>query len=240
MNPSLYVSDQTKAAAEALLRKGTGDAAREAVALLLQDTTATKGGGVGGADAGQLLSQGLAEVIRRPHEALGVAVGSSEGEVRRAFRKQALKYHPDKTQGATTQLFQSLTTASQRAVDPSHKPPPAAQHAPKPPTPQQPPPRPAAKPQAAAQPQPSQRPQQADADQAKPKKPHAASGAQGRDSYREYNQYRVSIYEKQCFRRRGSKAHGRLGHVRLAHITPCVCAGVCVRACVVCASWRVV
>ena len=122
MNPTLYVSDKTRRAAEQLLRKGTGDSARDAVAMLLMDD----GGGVGGTDCGALLSKGLAEVIKRPHEALGVAAGASEGDVRKAFRKQALRYHPDKTGGTTTQLFQSLTTASQRAADPSFRPPPAA------------------------------------------------------------------------------------------------------------------
>lgn len=87
MNPTLYVSEKTRSSAEKLLRKGTGDAAREAVALLLQDNS----GGVGGTDAGKLLSQGLAEVIKRPHEALGCPVGSTEAEVRRAFRKQVIK-----------------------------------------------------------------------------------------------------------------------------------------------------
>lgn len=200
MNPSLYVSNRTKASAEVLLRKGTGDAAREAVALLLQDTIAAKGGGVGGVDAGKLLSQGLAEVVRRPHEALGVAVGSSEADVRRAFRKQALKYHPDKTQGTTTQLFQSLQVASQRASDPSHKPPPSAPPAPPKPKPQ--PPRPAAaasqsegaKPQASAHQSSSYQWQsaQGESERAKPKKPYAANGAQSRDFFREYKQYRVS------------------------------------------------
>lgn len=200
MNPSLYVSSRTKASAEALLRKGTGDAAREAVALLLQDTIAAKGGGVGGVDAGKLLSQGLAEVVRRPHEALGVAAGSSEADVRRAFRKQALKYHPDKTQGTTTQLFQSLQVASQRAADPSHKPPPSAPPAPPKPKPQQ--PRPAAaaasqpegtKPQASAHQSSSQwQSSQGESERAKPKKPYAANGAQSRDFFREYKQYRVT------------------------------------------------
>ena len=47
--------------------------------------------------------------------------------MRRAFRKQALRYHPDKTNGTTTQLFQSLQTASQKALDPKHNPPSPAQ-----------------------------------------------------------------------------------------------------------------
>jgi hypothetical protein len=84
------VSKSLKAQAEKLLAVGTGDAAREAVALLLQDDS---DGGVGRADAGELLSRGLAEVIRRPHEALGIVVGASEGEVRRAFRKQVNRTH---------------------------------------------------------------------------------------------------------------------------------------------------
>lgn len=58
MPPTLYVSDETRDVAERLLRKGTGDAAREAVAILLSDES----GGVGGTDAGGLLSHGLAEV----------------------------------------------------------------------------------------------------------------------------------------------------------------------------------
>jgi len=118
--PTLFVSRSTRNQAEQLLRSGTGDGAREAVALLLH----AKDSGTGGCDCGSLLSQGLSVVIKRPHEALGVEIGSSEGEVRRAFRKQALKFHPDKTGGLTTALFQSLQTASQKAVDPKVKPPP--------------------------------------------------------------------------------------------------------------------
>ena len=40
----------------------------------------------------------------------------------RVARQQALKYHPDKND-ATTQLFQSLETASRKAADPKFKPP---------------------------------------------------------------------------------------------------------------------
>ena len=125
MAPTLHVSAATKAQAQSLLAKGTGDAAVQAVALLLQDTSAgNNGSNAAGVDAGSLLQQGLTNVTRRPHEALGLAPTASEGEVRRAFRKQALRYHPDKTQGTTTQLFQSLQTASQKALDPKHVPPP--------------------------------------------------------------------------------------------------------------------
>ena len=110
--------------------------------------------------------------------------GSICFDVRRAFRKQALKYHPDKTQGATTPLFQSLQTASQRAADPNHKPPPAAQPGPPPRTkPQQPKPQPAYR---APPPQP-QASTSAEGHGNDKKKSHAASGAQSRDYY----QYRV-------------------------------------------------
>lgn len=86
--PALFVNRATKEAAESLLNSGTGDGAREAVAMLLL----AKDQGTGGFDCGSILSQGLAVVIKRPHEALGVAVGASEGEVRRSFRKQVWDY----------------------------------------------------------------------------------------------------------------------------------------------------
>ena len=61
------------------------------------------------------LKRKLRVIASRPHEALGIARGASEREIHRAFRRLALRFHPDKNQ-YTTVLFQSLQLACENAI----------------------------------------------------------------------------------------------------------------------------
>ena len=76
----------------------------ECAALLL---TAERGA----EDATALLKAALDNIRRHPRTALGIDDEASASDAKRAYRKLALKLHPDKTNGATSELFAALTEA---------------------------------------------------------------------------------------------------------------------------------
>ena len=63
---------------------------RDAIELLLcsemEESKAAKG-----RDAGKLLQKGLAALAKQPHQALGVDIGANTQEIRKAYKKLALK-----------------------------------------------------------------------------------------------------------------------------------------------------
>ena len=111
----------------------------ECAALLL---TADRGA----EDATALLKAALDGVRKHPRQALGINEEATASDAKKAYRKLALKLHPDKTNGVTSELFAALTEAhkavsgeKRRAKAPK---PPSRKSKPKPPKP--PPPEPPA------------------------------------------------------------------------------------------------
>lgn len=53
------------------------------------------------------------------YETLGLKKGATKDEIKKAYRKQAMKYHPDKNKGDTTteQKFKEVNTAYQTLSD---------------------------------------------------------------------------------------------------------------------------
>jgi curved DNA-binding protein CbpA len=93
-----------------------GDVVKGVELMLLNsciDNSALKGQ----SDVSVLLRQGLDYLSKSPYEALGVPVGSKTVQIRKAFKKSALKYHPDKNP-KTTPLFQVMNAACDRLCDP--------------------------------------------------------------------------------------------------------------------------
>ena len=108
----------------------------ECAALLL---TAERGA----EDATALLKAALDNIRRHPRTALGLDDEATASDAKKAYRKLALKLHPDKTNGATSELFAALTEAhkavsgeKRRAPKPK---PPSRKSKPKPPKPPAPP-----------------------------------------------------------------------------------------------------
>jgi len=117
--PSFYTSSEAYKKAEQAIKKGAGTDLRDAIELLLQSevdpSQDTKK-----SDAGSLLQKGLAALAKGPHDALGVEVGAKTQEIRKAYKKLALRYHPDKNP-KTTPLFQAIQTAADKLTDPSQR-----------------------------------------------------------------------------------------------------------------------
>ena len=76
----------------------------ECAALLL---TAERGA----EDATALLKAALDGVRKHPRQALGINEEATASDAKKAYRKLALKLHPDKTNGVTSELFAALTEA---------------------------------------------------------------------------------------------------------------------------------
>ena len=109
--PSLPVSAAALRHADLLFAKReTSDAAREAAYALLNDNGGTLEGGA-------LLKKCLAAVVADPYGSLGIEPGADESAIKKAYRKLALKYHPDKND-KTTALFQAIKTAYDKLLEP--------------------------------------------------------------------------------------------------------------------------
>ena len=103
--------------AEGLLRAG-GQKTREGVELLLQNDLSggTNVAVPGAIDAREMLSKGLKALELCPHAVLDVAIGAQTIDIRKAYKKAALKYHPDKNP-KTTPLFQAIQSACDKLSD---------------------------------------------------------------------------------------------------------------------------
>ena len=102
--PSLPVSAAALRRADLLFKKGDqASAPREAAYALLNDEGGTF-------DGGALLKKCLAAVAQNPYGSLGLTTDATDAQIKKAYRKLALKLHPDKNP-KTTPLFQAVKTA---------------------------------------------------------------------------------------------------------------------------------
>jgi DnaJ-domain-containing protein 1 len=101
MNIELYPSASCREA-EKLLKRGDGDSLRAGASLLLHAAGEAAPPAENGAP---LLNALLRALTEDPYRCLGVSRGCDASAVKKAYRRQALKHHPDKNANKTTVLF---------------------------------------------------------------------------------------------------------------------------------------
>lgn len=100
---------------EKLIKKEKGQFVREGLELLLnnnlsQNETDPAELSADAKSADAIIEIGISWLVKYPHAALGVAINSDIPTIRKAFKKMALKYHPDKSP-ATKILFQVISSS---------------------------------------------------------------------------------------------------------------------------------
>ena len=97
-----------------------GQNIREGIELLLKGNLTNDGDNAasrtGSVDASTLLAKGFTMLHNNPYEALGLQAGAKTQEIRKAYKKAALLYHPDKNP-KTTPLFQAIQLACDKLSD---------------------------------------------------------------------------------------------------------------------------
>jgi molecular chaperone DnaJ len=65
----------------------------------------------------------MAQEKREYYEVLGIKKGATEAEIKKAYRKKAMEYHPDKNQGdkASEDKFKEVNEAYEVLSDPQKK-----------------------------------------------------------------------------------------------------------------------
>ncbi len=118
----MFVPPGTLSKAKAMIDSRDGNQIRDGVELLLkadlskpENAAEVNGRKV---DCSNLLKKGLDSMSEAPHQALGLDLAAQTIDIKKNFKKLALKYHPDKNP-MTTPIFQAIQLAKEKLSDPS-------------------------------------------------------------------------------------------------------------------------
>ena len=111
---------ETVRAAEKSCKGADGKALCDAANTLLQCKDTPVPAGVETVNGAPILNRILKKLQEDPYRCLGVAKTCDSSEVKKAYRKLALQYHPDKNADRTTALFTEIQRAYTLSVSYTH------------------------------------------------------------------------------------------------------------------------
>jgi hypothetical protein len=93
--PSLFVGSDICEKAKILINVRSGESVRDGIEMLLKSDKGSDGlcDGIS-VNAGELVAEGFSWLSANPFEALSIPLTSETADIRKAYKKLALKYHP--------------------------------------------------------------------------------------------------------------------------------------------------